>query len=212
MEDILIKSAKYVHGTSSIGTLPKPVLPEYAFVGRSNVGKSSLINMLTGRKSLARTSNTPGKTQIINHFLINDRWYLVDLPGYGYAKRSKSNRKEWGELIRSYLVKRENLLCVFSLIDSRLEPQDNDMEFLEFLGTNQIPFVIVFTKVDKLSSHRLKNSLVLYKKELLKFWETVPRIFQTSAKNRAGRQEILQFIDETNRYLDVGGTDRINIH
>ena len=193
-----IKSADFVVSNTDINKCPKEHIPEYAFIGRSNVGKSSLINMLTGRKSLAKTSGKPGKTKLINHFKINDNWFLVDLPGYGYAKVSKKNRSIFAKFIYGYLEKRENLICTFVLIDSRHEPQKIDMQFMEWLGQNQIPFVIIFTKMDKLSSSQLNKNLTKYKIEMLKKWEKIPQIFRSSALSGLGKSEILKFIEQTN--------------
>ncbi|MCB0477747.1 MAG: ribosome biogenesis GTP-binding protein YihA/YsxC [Crocinitomicaceae bacterium] len=195
-----IKSAEFVISNTDISKCPSPDKPEYAFIGRSNVGKSSLINMLTDRKSLAKTSSTPGKTQLINHFIINEEWYLVDLPGYGYAKTSKKNREKWGKFINQYLLKRENLMCVVVLVDSRLTPQKIDMEFMEFLGQNGIPFVIVFTKIDKLSSSAYQKNIAAYKREMLKTWESLPPIFKSSASSGYGKEIFLDFITETNKH------------
>lgn len=193
-----IKSADFVISNTDIDKCPKDHIPEYAFIGRSNVGKSSLINMLTGRRSLAKTSGKPGKTQLINHFKINDNWFLVDLPGYGYAKVSKKNRSIFAKFIYEYLEKRENLICTFVLVDSRHEPQKIDKLFMEWLGQNQIPFVIIFTKMDKLSISRLNKNLTIYKTEMLKIWENIPQIFLSSALSGLGKSEILKFIDQTN--------------
>ena len=193
-----IKSADFVISNTDIDKCPKERIPEYAFIGRSNVGKSSLINMLTGRKSLAKTSGKPGKTQLINHFKINDNWFLVDLPGYGYAKVSKKNRSIFAKFICEYLEKRENLICTFVLVDSRHEPQKIDMLFMEWLGQNQIPFVIVFTKMDKLSSSQLNKNITKYKTEMLKTWEDIPQTFRSSAESGLGKSEILKFIEHTN--------------
>ena len=193
-----IKSADFVISNTDIDKCPKERIPEYAFIGRSNVGKSSLINMLTGRKSLAKTSGKPGKTQLINHFKINDNWFLVDLPGYGYAKVSKKNRSIFAKFIYEYLEKRENLICTFVLVDSRHEPQKTDMLFMEWLGQNQIPFVIVFTKMDKLSSSQLNKNITKYKTEMLKTWEDIPQTFRSSAESGLGKSEILKFIEHTN--------------
>ena len=193
-----IKSADFVISNTNIDKCPKERIPEYAFIGRSNVGKSSLINMLTGRKSLAKTSGKPGKTQLINHFKINDNWFLVDLPGYGYAKVSKKNRSIFAKFIYEYLEKRENLICTFVLVDSRHEPQKIDMLFMEWLGQNQIPFVIIFTKMDKLSSSQLNKNLTKYKTEMLKTWEDIPQTFRSSAESGLGKSEILKFIEQTN--------------
>tara|TARA_B100001057_G_scaffold244633_1_gene244904 strand:- start:804 stop:1415 length:612 start_codon:yes stop_codon:yes gene_type:complete len=193
-----IKSADFVISNTDIDKCPKERIPEYAFIGRSNVGKSSLINMLTGRKSLAKTSGKPGKTQLINHFKINDNWFLVDLPGYGYAKVSKKNRSIFAKFIYEYLEKRENLICTFVLVDSRHETQKIDMLFMEWLGQNQIPFVIVFTKMDKLSSSQLNKNITKYKTEMLKTWEDIPQTFRSSAESSLGKSEILKFIEQTN--------------
>ena len=193
-----IKSADFVISNTDIDKCPKERIPEYAFIGRSNVGKSSLINMLTGRKSLAKTSGKPGKTQLINHFKINDNWFLVDLPGYGYAKVSKKNRSIFAKFIYKYLEKRENLICTFVLVDSRHEPQKIDMLFMEWLGQNQIPFVIIFTKMDKLSSSQLNKNITKYKTEMLKTWEDIPQTFRSSAESGLGKAEILKFIEHTN--------------
>ena len=193
-----IKSADFVISNTNIDKCPKERIPEYAFIGRSNVGKSSLINMLTERKSLAKTSGKPGKTQLINHFKINDKWFLVDLPGYGYAKVSKKNRSIFAKFIYEYLEKRENLICTFVLVDSRHEPQKIDMLFMEWLGQNQIPFVIIFTKMDKLSSSQLNKNITKYKTEMLKTWEDIPQTFRSSAESGLGKFEILKFIEQTN--------------
>jgi GTP-binding protein len=180
----------------SIVTLPKADLPEFAFIGRSNVGKSSLINMLCNHKDLAKTSSKPGKTQHIVRFGVDNLWYLIDLPGYGYAKVSKESRKLFGAMIQDYLLERESLYCVFVLIDSRLEPQKIDLEFLEWLGECNIPFSIAFTKTDKLKSSELEKNIENYKAELLKTWEFLPDIFITSAEKKIGKEEVLSFIQE----------------
>ena len=193
-----IKSADFVISNTDIDKCPKERIPEYAFIGRSNVGKSSLINMLTERKALAKTSGKPGKTKLINHFKINDNWFLVDLPGYGYSKVSKKNRSIFAKFIYEYLEKRENLICTFVLVDSRHEPQKIDMLFMEWLGQNQIPFVIVFTKMDKLSSSQLNKNITKYKTEMLKTWEDIPQTFLSSAESCLGKAEILKFIEYTN--------------
>lgn len=182
---------------------PKPVLPEYAFIGRSNVGKSSLINMLTERKSLAKVSGTPGKTQLINHFGIDQKWFLADLPGYGYAKVSKVQRNKFHNFTLDYLRNRANLMCTFVLVDSRLKPQKIDLEFFEFCGTKQIPFVIVFTKMDKLNVEEKEKNIAAYKQVLLESWNTLPPIFLSSSTSSMGREEILQFIEETNTLFKV---------
>jgi len=189
-----IRKAEFVKSSPSLKECPESDLPEYAFIGRSNVGKSSLINMLCLNSSLAKTSATPGKTRLINHYLINDSWYLVDLPGYGYAKVSKSTRKDFNKTLFNYLIKRENLYCVFVLIDSRIPPQAIDMEFLSRLGELQIPFAIVFTKTDKTTQKQLSDNIVAFKNELLKKWEELPSCFYSSSNTKKGREEILEFI------------------
>jgi GTP-binding protein len=195
---MIIKSAEFVCSNTRTDKLPLPVIPEYAFIGRSNVGKSSLINMLVNKKGLAKTSQTPGKTQLINHFLINEAWYIVDLPGYGYAKTSRSNRSDWQKFIHYYLKNRENLQCVFVLIDSRIKPQKIDIEFCCWLGENGIPFLIVYTKADKQSDFKTKQNAALFNKTMLGYFEEVPQEFVTSAETRDGREEILKFIHELN--------------
>lgn len=180
---------------------PEPNLPEYAFIGRSNVGKSSLINMLAERKSLAKTSGTPGKTQLLNVFLMQQSWYLTDLPGYGYAKVSKKKRGEFDKMITSYLTKRPNLVNTFVLIDCRIPAQKIDLEFMIWLGENQIPFSIVFTKIDKISSAALQKALLNYKKEMLKSWEFMPQVYTTSAESKLGRLELLNYIGSLNEQL-----------
>ena len=194
-----IKQAEFIISNKDIKKCPKEDMPEYAFIGRSNVGKSSLINMLTERKGLAKVSGKPGKTQLINHFLINKLWYLVDLPGYGYAGVSKTQRYEFAQFIKKYLLKRENLMCLFVLLDSRLKPQSIDLDFMLWLGENGVPFVICFTKQDKLSKKESKENLINYKKELLKSWEELPPIFLSSATKKNGKEDILKFIAETNK-------------
>ena len=185
---------------SSVAQCPKEPLPEYAFIGRSNVGKSSLINMLTGRKSLAKTSGRPGKTQLINHFKINGNWFLVDLPGYGYAKVSKKDKKIFQKYITEYFEKRKQLVCGFVLVDIRHEPQPVDLEFMEWLGTNQIPFAIIFTKADKLKPTTIDDHVNNYMQKLLDgAWEEVPPHFVTSSSNRMGKEELLGYIDDINR-------------
>ncbi len=183
---------------SNVTKAPKDRLPEYAFIGRSNVGKSSLINMLMERKDLAKISGKPGKTQLINHFKINDEWFLVDLPGYGYAKVSKKKRTIFQYFIENYFKEREQLVCTFVLIDSRHDPQKIDLEFMQFLGQNQIPFCIVFTKADKLGSSKLNKQITSYKKKLLNTWETLPNSFITSSSTGLGRDEFLSFIEQVN--------------
>ncbi|MBC6990224.1 ribosome biogenesis GTP-binding protein YihA/YsxC [Hymenobacter sp. BT491] len=196
-----IREAKFLTSNTRVDQCPAPTLPEYAFIGRSNVGKSSLINMLTGQKGLAKTSSLPGKTQLINHFLINNEWYLVDLPGYGYAKVSKESRAQWAKMINYYMSKRENLSCVFVLIDSRHEPLAPDLEFMEKLGSEGVPFVIVFTKTDKLSGSRTQQNIASYAAKLQETWDEIPRYFITSAETKLGREELLGFIDEINQQL-----------
>lgn len=197
----MIKSAQFVISNSDVRKCPQDNRPEYAFIGRSNVGKSSLINMLTDKKRLAMTSATPGKTLLINHFLINDEWYLVDLPGYGYAKRSKSQSEKLQQIISGYVLGREQMTCLFVLIDCRHEPQKIDLEFIEWLGENGIPFSIIFTKADKLTRTALANNIASYKKRLLEEWEELPPIFITSAESKTGREELLQYINEINSTL-----------
>jgi len=193
-----IKSAEFIMSNSNVIKAPKDRIPEYAFIGRSNVGKSSLINMLMGRKDLAKISGKPGKTQLINHFKINDDWFLVDLPGYGYAKISKKKRTIFQYFIENYFKEREQLVCTFVLIDSRHDPQKIDLEFMNFLGKNQIPFCIVFTKADKLGSSSLNKQIVSYKKKLLNNWETLPTSFVTSSSTGLGKDDFLGFIDTVN--------------
>lgn len=199
----VIKQTRFIKSSTSPEDCPKPLYPEYAFLGRSNVGKSSLLNMLAGRKNFARISNTPGKTLLINHYLINDEWYLVDLPGYGYSKISKKTRKDILQMISSYLLERKNLFCLFLLLDCRHEPQSIDLEFIEWVGGYKIPFVICFTKTDKISSSELHKNTDHYKKILLQTWESLPRIFLTSSAIRKGREEILDFITETNKAVNI---------
>ena len=191
---MIIKKAVFKQSASSIFGCPKPSLPEFAFIGRSNVGKSSLINTLTSSKGLAKTSGSPGKTQAINHFIINEKWHLVDLPGYGFAKVSQATRAEWESLMKSYFLNRKQLITTFVLIDIRLEPQKNDLDFIEFLGTNGVPFSIVFTKSDKLTPNQALKKVNDYKTSLLTSWEELPPIFVTSATNRTGKEELLQYI------------------
>ncbi len=194
-----IKTAEFIMSNTDVSKCPKERIPEYAFIGRSNVGKSSLINMLMERKSLAKTSGTPGKTQLINHFKINDNWFLVDLPGYGYAKVSKKKRQKFQNYIEDYFKKREQLVCSFVLVDSRHDPQKIDLEFMQFLGEERIPFCIVFTKADKLGSSKLNKQILAYKKKLLNTWEQVPTSFITSSSTGTGRDEFLKFIDDVNK-------------
>ena len=196
-----IKKAEFVISAPVVSMCPQDSKPEYAFIGRSNVGKSSLINMLTNHKKLAKTSATPGKTLLINHFIINNEWYLVDLPGYGYAKRSKKEIDRLDQMIRGYILQREQLVNVFVLVDVRLEPQKIDLEFIEWLGLSSIPFSIVFTKADKLSVSIVSANVETYKKKLLETWEELPPIFLTSAEKRQGRDEVLDYIEQVNLSL-----------
>ncbi|SHF86620.1 GTP-binding protein [Mariniphaga anaerophila] len=193
-----IKDARFIVSNTNVGKCPPPDKPEYAFIGRSNVGKSSLINMLTSRKSLAKISGKPGKTRLINHFLINEEWYLVDLPGYGYAKIGKKEREKWEQFIRTYILKRENLYNLFVLIDSRHNPQPIDLEFMEWLGLKQIPFSIIFTKADKLKPEELEANINSYQNKMLEIWDEMPPWFISSATKGDGRNEILQYIDNIN--------------
>lgn len=195
---MIIKTARFLISNSTIENLPPTNLPEYAFIGRSNVGKSSLINMLVNKKNLAKTSQTPGKTKLINHFIINEEWYLVDLPGYGFARASHTERARWEQFIRAYLVSRANLQCVMVLIDSRLSPQKNDLDFINWLGEKGIPFVLVFTKSDKQSKQKTSQTVELFKKEMLRSWETLPESFITSSEERIGKNELLAFIANVN--------------
>ncbi|WP_128548194.1 ribosome biogenesis GTP-binding protein YihA/YsxC [Larkinella soli] len=194
-----VKQAEFVMSNSDPAKCPKPDRPEYAFIGRSNVGKSSLINMLTNRHHLAKTSQTPGKTQLINHFLINGEWYLVDLPGYGFAKAPQREREKWERMIDGYLSGRQNLVCTFVLVDSRIEPQRIDLEFMERMGERGMPFVIVFTKSEKIGVNAIQQTVKRYRSVLLKTWAEVPPMFITSAVSNRGKEEILNYIDELNR-------------
>jgi GTP-binding protein len=196
---MIIKSAEFIISNTDFRKCPQDGKPEYAFIGRSNVGKSSLINMLTHRKGLAMTSSTPGKTLLINHFMINDEWYLVDLPGYGYARRGKEGREKIRKIIEDYILGREAMANLFVLIDSRHEPQQIDLEFMEWLGENGVPFGIVFTKADKLGSGRLQLNISSYKDKLLESWEELPPIFITSSEKGKGREELLDYIEKINR-------------
>ena len=198
---MIIKSSIFVKSSQKIGQCPTGKMPEYAFIGRSNVGKSSLINYLTNRKKLAKTSSTPGKTQLINHFLINDEWYLVDLPGYGYAKTAKSQRKQLSRIVGDYISRRENLSCLFLLIDARHEAQEIDRFFIEWLGKHGVPFVLVFTKTDKVPVVQFQKNREKYEKMLLESWEELPPVFSTSVTKKKGKDEILDFIEGTNRSL-----------
>lgn len=194
-----IKSAEFVISNSNVKKCPEGNRPEYAFIGRSNVGKSSLINMLTNRKGLAMTSQKPGKTQLINHFLINDAWYLVDLPGYGFAQRGKEGRENIRRIIEDYILEREQLTNLFVLLDCRHEAQKIDLEFMEWLGENGIPFSIIFTKIDKLSRSRLQENIEKYQEKLLENWEELPPIFYSSSEKKEGKEEILDYIDQINK-------------
>ena len=198
-----ITSAEFVISNTDVKKCPAGTFPEYAFIGRSNVGKSSLINMLTARKGLAMTSATPGKTMLINHFLINKNWYLVDLPGYGYARRGQKGKDQIRTIIEDYILEREQMTNLFLLIDSRLEPQKIDLEFMEWLGENGIPFSIIFTKADQLKSGRLKMNINAYLRELSKQWEELPPYFISSSENRTGRTEILDYIESINKDLNI---------
>lgn len=198
----LIHKSEFLISSPDVKSCPEEQKPEYAFIGRSNVGKSSLINMLT-KRGLAKTSGTPGKTRLINHFLVNEEWLLVDLPGYGYAKISQSERAKWKKMINAYLLKRENLVCTFILADIRHEPQKIDLEFMGWLSEHQLPFVIAFTKADKLSKRQLEESLKRYRDALLESWEELPVYFVTSAETAAGKEEIIKFINANNKlYFD----------
>ena len=196
-----IKSAIFLISNSNVNKCPQDYLPEYAFIGRSNVGKSSLINMLTRSKSLAKTSSTPGKTMLINHFLINESWYLVDLPGYGYAQRGKDSRNQLKKIIESYILKRQQMVSLFLLIDCRHKPQKIDMEFMLWLGENEIPFSIIFTKLDKLSSAAAKKSIDNYCCTLKETWEELPPLFKSSSEDGRGRHEILNYIEGLNNLM-----------
>ena len=196
-----IKQAEFSLSAPMVSMCPKDTKPEYAFIGRSNVGKSSLINMLTNNKKLAKTSSTPGKTLLINHFIINKEWYLVDLPGYGYAKRSKKEVEKLDQMIRGYILQREQLVNVFVLVDIRLEPQKIDIEFIEWLGVSSIPFAIVFTKADKLTANKARQAMEAYKKKLSETWEEMPPMFLTSAEKKDGRDDVLNYIEQINSEL-----------
>jgi len=201
----LIKSAEFEVSNSDPGKCPAPIFPEFAFIGRSNVGKSSLINMLVNRKSLAKTSSTPGKTQLINHFIINkgekNPWYIVDLPGYGFAKAPLKEKEKWDRMIKAYLAQRENLMCVMVLLDIRHEAQKIDLKFMERLGEDRIPFVMVFTKADKLSPGAIEKSVRAYERAMGAIWESLPQIFITSADRQTGREEVVRFMVETNKFF-----------
>ena len=196
-----IKSAEFVISNTDVKKCPAGNFPEYAFIGRSNVGKSSLINMLTGKKGLAMTSQKPGKTLLINHFIINNNWFLVDLPGYGFAQRCKEGRENIQRIIEDYILEREQLTTLFVLLDCRHEAQKIDLEFMEWLGENGVPFSIIFTKIDKISKGRLKENLKAYQDKLLESWEELPPILLSSSEKKEGREEILNYIDEINKSL-----------
>ena len=198
---MIIKSAEFVISNTDVKKCPASTLPEYAFIGRSNVGKSSLINMLTQRKGLAMTSQKPGKTQLINHFLINTEWYLVDLPGYGFARVGQSNRERLKSIIEDYILEREQLTNLFILLDCRHEPQKIDLEFIEWAGENGVPFALVFTKADKLSKGKLASNIEAYKQTLLESWEELPPIFITSSEAKEGRDELLNYIEDINKTI-----------
>jgi len=199
---MIIREVEFLGSFEREDQCPKDQKPEYAFIGRSNVGKSSLINMLLSRKDIARISSAPGKTQTINYYEVNESWRIVDLPGYGYAKISKTMRKKWWAMINNFLRKRRNLVCVFTLIDSRHKLQTNDLEFINSLGESQIPFVIAYTKTDKLKPVEIEDNLQMIKKGLLEHWESLPREFVTSANSGEGREDVLQFIQEINNNTD----------
>lgn len=201
MKKPLVKSARFVISNTDINKCPNDGKPEYAFIGRSNVGKSSLINMVTGHRKLAMTSATPGKTLLINHFIVNDEWYLVDLPGYGYAKRSKSQNEQLEHIISNYVLNREAMTSLFVLIDCRHEPQKIDLEFFQWLGENGVPFSIIFTKADKLTKTALSSNIATYKKRLLEDWEELPPVFITSSETGLGREDVLQYIEQINTTL-----------
>lgn len=196
---MIVNTARFEISNTDVNKCPDSSKHEYAFIGRSNVGKSSLINMLTGKKNLAMTSSTPGKTMLINHFLVNDSWYIVDLPGYGYAQRSKTDRERLEKIIKSYILRRCQMTNLFLLIDSRHKPQKIDLEFMEFLGENGVPFSIVFTKTDKLSKKAAEDNIAAYCKALLEQWEELPPVFVTSSETGKGREELLAYIDELNQ-------------
>ncbi|MDR0972153.1 MAG: ribosome biogenesis GTP-binding protein YihA/YsxC [Bacteroidales bacterium] len=200
---MIIKNAEFVMSNTSYKKCPEPNKAEFAFIGRSNVGKSSLINMLLSKNNLAKTSSTPGKTQLINHFEVNNQWYLVDLPGYGYARTSKTNKEAWQKMISSYIRNRENLISLFVLIDSRLSPQKIDIEFIRFLGENSIPFSVIFTKTDKQTSNKTEKNIALFNAEMKKEWEELPPFFVSSSINKAGREEILKEIERLIPYFQL---------
>lgn len=200
----MIKTAVFISSVVDQDKLPKPLKPEYAFIGRSNVGKSSLINMLTNLRKLAKVSNTPGKTRTINHFLIDDKWYLVDLPGFGYAKTSKTERSKWTGFTYEYLKTRDSLLCICVLIDIRLEPQKIDLEFMEWMGNEELPFAIIFTKADKLGKTVIQKNVTAYEKKMLETWEVMPPYIITSSETKQGKEELVKFIEKTNKLFFSG--------
>lgn len=206
---MIIRNADFLVSNTDPSKCPAPDKPEYAFIGRSNVGKSSLINMLLGRRNLAKTSSTPGKTRLINHFIVNDEWYLVDLPGYGYAKISKKEREKWEGMIRTYLNRRESLVNTFILIDSRIEPKQSDLDFIDWFGEAQLPFALIFTKTDKLTSNALASNIAAFKAKLSETWDELPTMFLSSSENGLGRDNILDFIVENNtayqEFIEQGG-------
>ena len=198
---MIIRTATFLQSNTKIDKLPVANKPEYAFIGRSNVGKSSLINMLTNKRQLAKTSSTPGKTITINHFLINDEWYLVDLPGYGFAQRSKKDREAWKVMLDNYIKNRKNLISMFVLVDSRIEPQKIDLEFISHLGELQMPFGIIFTKVDKIKESELQRNVQVYKDKLAEEWEELPPIFITSSEKEIGKEDVLNYIEHLNNEM-----------
>jgi len=198
-----ITTAEFISSSPNVTLCPKDQIPEYAFIGRSNVGKSSLINMLVQRKKLAKTSSTPGKTRLINHFKINETWFLADLPGYGYAKVSKKDRESFARMIEQYATRRSNLVCFFVLVDARIPPQQLDLDFIEWLGDSNLPFVIVYTKIDKVTQKERSKNITLMKDKLSEAWEELPVIFESSAIKGTGRDQIMQFIDDTNGKLVI---------
>lgn len=200
---MIVKNAEFSLSSPTVAMCPKDTKPEYAFIGRSNVGKSSLINMLCNNKKLAKTSATPGKTMLINHFIINKEWYLVDLPGYGYAKRSKTEVKKLDQMIRGYILQREQLVNVFVLVDIRLEPQAIDLDFINWLGESSVPFSIVFTKADKLNVAKVRANKEAYERKLSETWEEMPMMFVTSSENKLGKEDILDYIEEINKELEM---------
>ncbi|MBD0402552.1 ribosome biogenesis GTP-binding protein YihA/YsxC [Flammeovirga sp. EKP202] len=197
-----IKEAEFVTSNTDVEKCPEPKIPEYAFIGRSNVGKSSLINAFTGKTKLAKTSSTPGKTQLINHFIINNEWYLCDLPGYGYAQVSKTEREKFMRMVKKYLASRENLMCTFVLVDIRHEPLKNDLDFMAWMGEKELPFAIIFTKADKLGQGKISKAVATYKRELKKQWEEFPPMFITSSEDKTGVNDLRSYIGEINEYWE----------